>query len=222
MTGACADGLPAAIARYNAVLRRLEETGTVAAEMFEPLPDTAGFGQLGIEARLLSSYLRGIAHECRHGREDDEEPPAGMPDVSTIIALAPFMDRKDLTDLAKSALGCCGAVDAGVLVGLAPFMEHGEIGRIAREHMKAWFAGPRPEGPTPPEPPTPPDLRDEPAPVAPKSAGAPCCPADASARLRAVADRLAEAQEPGERVALAQELAQLAREQAEAARKAQV
>jgi hypothetical protein len=204
--------------------------GAVAAGMFEPLPDSAGFGQLCIEARLLSGYLRGAAHEARHGREDDKAPSTS-PDVCTIIALAPFMDRKDLTELAKNALSSCGCVDAGVLVGLAPFMEHGEIGRIAREHMKGWFRASQPEPPSPteaPAPPEPPDAKDEPEPVDAKAGPGPCCPSgvgerakDVAERLRSVADRLARAEDPDERLALARELGELAREQTETARKAQ-
>jgi len=221
LTGALADGAPAAIARYTAVLNRLIEMGVLTPGTFDPIPEGAGFGHLGIEAKLLASYVRDERHSGR--RDDEAETHAGAPDFGTLIALAPFMDRADLTELVRNTLRSSGRLDPGALVALAPFVDDGEIGQIAREHMSDWFRPPSPTAPPappePPSPPTPPEPPSPGAPAPPMTTAPPHAPTstqmqEISERIRDAASRLSAATDADERSALAEEMAALAAKQA--------
>ncbi len=219
LTGGYADGRQSAVARYNAILRRVIELGAVQEGMFDALPGDAGFGQVAIEARMLASSIRHDATTGRHGRDRDE-PGASLPDLGALIALAPFVGRSELTEMVRKAMRGAGRLDPGMLLGLAPFLDEGEVGRLVREHMSDLFTPTPPEPPEPPSPPEPPTPPEPPEPVHAEADGAARL-RDIASRMAAVADRtrelaqsLAASQDPAEQAVLASEIAALAQKRA--------
>lgn len=136
-TGAFEEGAELSVQRYNRIVKNLEGSETIPAEMFPVLPENASFSRLGAECRLLVGYLE------EYGEEDDEEDDdrhkskskgkgGGTIDGGVIAAMAPFLGKKDLAHLVSS-----GELDAGVLTAIAPFMEQEELGRVVRQHFPA-------------------------------------------------------------------------------------
>jgi hypothetical protein len=140
LTGGLSSGAPRAVQRYNAVLRQLVETGAVPKDIFEELnPETTDFGQLGVDARLLASFLKGQGDSGGNG------------DASVLIRLAPFIRGEDLAALVKEHINQGVQISSNVITALAPFLGSDQLGSLVREHMLSGAPTP----PTPPSPPSP-------------------------------------------------------------------
>ncbi|MBM3216006.1 hypothetical protein FJZ36_13940 [Candidatus Poribacteria bacterium] len=63
LTGALKKGETMLIRQYNAVLSRLAEVGIAPNWLFEELADDAGIDHVGIAAKQLAAYLKGIGDE---------------------------------------------------------------------------------------------------------------------------------------------------------------
>lgn len=140
LTGGLASGAPRAVQRYNAILRQLVESGDLPRGIFEELdPETTDFGQLGVDSRLLASYLK--------GKGDGN----GNSDASILVRLAPFVRGEDLAAMVKEHLSRGIELSANVITALAPFMNSDQLGQLVREHL---ISTPQeePMRPTPPPP----------------------------------------------------------------------
>jgi hypothetical protein len=142
LTGGLSTGASRAVNRYNAVLRQLVESGSVPKGIFEELsPETTDFGQLGVDARLLASYLKGQG-----------ESGNGTSDASMLIRLAPFVRGEDLAALVKEHIAKGVHVSGHVITALAPFLGSDMLGDLVREHLIT--PGDQPAAPAPPAPPS--------------------------------------------------------------------
>lgn len=95
LTGALKHGAADAVIAYNRVLARIEELDIAPAGFFAPLPEDVNFDRLGVNARLLSDYIK----------EDDYIPGvhgahAGHPNV-VIGSLAGIDGLGELKDIGK-------------------------------------------------------------------------------------------------------------------------
>ncbi len=202
LTGGLGDGAPHAAKRYNAILKYHVAQGQVPDGLFSPLPDTAGYGQIGIESRMLAAFL-----------DSDEENNKGKgkasKDASVLVRLAPFVDSADLAELVKEYVRDGTSVDAGVLTALAPFMQSADLGHLIRRHLS--------NRPGAPEPPSKPDR-----PRQPEAAAAPAqrdlVAAERTPVRPSLEDLSAQLRRPDltqeERQAIAIQLAEIAHEQA--------
>jgi hypothetical protein len=142
LTGGLASGAPRAIRRYNAVLGQLVESGSVPKGIFEELnPETSDYGQLGVDARLLASYLKGQGESNGNG------------DTSMLIRLAPFIRGEDLALLVKEHISKGSEISSNVITALAPFLGSEMLGELIRGRMVSAPAEAA-AAPTPPTPPT--------------------------------------------------------------------
>ncbi len=158
LTGGLSSGAPRAVQRYNAVLRQLVESGAVPKGIFEELNvETTDFGQHGVDARLLSSYLKGQENECS---------TPGRGEASVLVRLAPFIRGEDLAALVREHISKGAHVSSHVITALAPFLGSDQLGQLVRDHMIA-DATAKAEPAAPPSPPSQPrnpePFRQEPA-----------------------------------------------------------
>jgi hypothetical protein len=133
------------VKRYNAIVEHLEEMDVVPEELFPRLDDEADSGQLGAEAMLLADYLADFL-------EETPPPNAGRgnkPDMGLMVALAPFLESKELSNLVRASLAGTpppageapeeNAADAGpdlqALVGLAPHIDSGTLAELVQAHL---------------------------------------------------------------------------------------
>lgn len=72
--------------------------------------------------------------------------PSQGPDLSTIVALAPFLDAEAVSQMVFAAVSQRKISDPGALVALAPFMDKADFSRLVREQLPSWF-GTQPEIP---------------------------------------------------------------------------
>ena len=99
MTGALSSGAETAVRRYNAIVSTLQDEDVIPDGLFEGLPRDASFGSLGVEAKLLRSFL------------DDGESTGGpaapgkdRANLNLLPALAPFLDQNDVGKLLRSQI----------------------------------------------------------------------------------------------------------------------
>jgi hypothetical protein len=148
LTGSLNGGESRVARRYNAVLARLEEGGILPAGMFDPVPDSGQFGEIGVEARMLAAYLSNDRKEKRKER-------GGDPGV--LVRLAPFVRPEDLAALVRQQMESGARMDMDLVTHLAPFLDQNALGELLQEHLRGPKAAPTPPTPpTPPSPPTPP------------------------------------------------------------------
>lgn len=148
LSGSFEGGASRVAERYNAVLNRLLSIEALPADLFSPLPSTAGFAEVGVEARMLAGYFR-----------SDERGDRGQ---SLIVRLAPFVDSRDLAKLIREGRESGMEVDPETLAHIAPFLGKEELGDLLRGHFE------RRKPPTPPAPPAPPHQEERfPVPHAP-------------------------------------------------------
>jgi hypothetical protein len=194
LTGALDDGEEALIRRYNACLTVLEEIGTVPSGLFSPLPSGAAFGEIAVEARLLSASL--------DGSEAEGEPAKQNFNWGMITSVAPFVDSETLRDMMRGMAGARGLPSLELLTSIAPFMDREHLGELIRDAMNV-RAPASPRAPEAPEAPEAPARRDS-APVRTEAG-----------ELENLAMQLAKPDlEPGERSELAMRLAEIAHRQA--------
>lgn len=131
LTGSFHDGTRRTIVRYNAILAKLTELGAVKEGFFETLPENATFGDVGIEARMLGSYLGGKSKSGKNkGRSGDGDP-------GLLMRLAPFVDSADLSLIIREQIKQGLTLDMDNLAQLAPFMDGKELGSLVREAMSS-------------------------------------------------------------------------------------
>ncbi|MBS1723310.1 MAG: hypothetical protein JSS66_10195 [Armatimonadetes bacterium] len=126
LTGSLETGKSALIKRYNSVVETLEDEDELPHGLFKKLSDSAEFGEIGVEARLLYAYLRdgnGNGGSSKHG------------DMGVVLRLAPFVSSEDLTGMVKAymAEGC--KLDDKLLTALAPFLEKGMLSELVRSML---------------------------------------------------------------------------------------
>ncbi|HLK15115.1 MAG TPA: hypothetical protein VKT78_09940 [Fimbriimonadaceae bacterium] len=155
LTGSMSTGARRVVERYNSVLRRLEESGQVPAGLFGAVPETADFGEIGVEARMLAGYLRGD-DKFRHGngREDGR---------SVIVRLAPFIGQSELKELVIQQAEKGTPLDVNTITALAPFLGQEYLSKIVRDHL---LRPEHPEAPSEkPQPPSAPPAPGDSSPV---------------------------------------------------------
>lgn len=147
LTGQLSGGQAVAIRQYNAIVERLERTGTLPEGVFVPLPEGAEFDEVGVAASGLAQYLRDNDEEeegRRRGRTGGGVFEAGPGHVKIVgfpgdISDLGVMLREYLPDFLRQRIG------------------------------EAMSGAPIP--PEPPIPPIPPVPPAPPAPPAPSAAG---------------------------------------------------
>ena len=149
LAGSYSGGAGRVVLRYNTILADLRESGLVKAGMFDPLPESAGFGEIGVEARMLAAFVR------------KDRKKIGNGDPGILMRLAPFISSEDLSALVRKQIEAGAQIDMHMLTHLAPFMGKEELGYLLRDHLSA-----KPAPPAPPEPAPAPQPAATPAPVA--------------------------------------------------------
>ena len=89
-TGSFQGGLNNSIIRYNTIVQRLEEVGACPRSLFPALDDNSTAATLGAEATLLAEYLQDVTGES------EKRGGGSVPDINTIVSLAPFLGRDEL------------------------------------------------------------------------------------------------------------------------------
>ena len=154
MTGALSSGAETAVRRYNAIVSTLQDEDVIPDGLFEGLPRDASFGSLGVEAKLLRSFL------------DDGESTGGPAapgkdranqNLEFLAGIAPFARREDLGAAVRDLLAQGASVNLNLLPALAPFLDQNDVGKLLRSQINLMHTPP-----APPEPPVAP--APEPAP----------------------------------------------------------
>ncbi len=126
LTGSLDSGKPAMIQRYNSLLDSLEDESDVPHGLFGKLPESADFGQIGVEARLLYAYLKDSGNDNNGGKHGD---------LGVVVRLAPFVKSADLTEMVRACLAEGCSIDTRTLTHLAPFLEQGILSDLVRHHI---------------------------------------------------------------------------------------
>jgi hypothetical protein len=119
--------------------------------MFDELNvETTDFGQLGVDARLLGSYLKG---------QEGDNGGSNRGEASVLVRLAPFIRGEDLASLVRDHITKGATINSHVITALAPFLGSDQLGQLVREHMIADHGSPgaptAPAAPSAPHAPTP-------------------------------------------------------------------
>jgi len=164
LTGSLASGAGRTALRYNAVLARLVELDAVSSALFPPLSEKADFGEIGVDARMLASFLKDqYGKKGRRRRDEDGEDTDGL-DRSIVLRLAPFVSSEDLGELVREQMRQGSSFDMDTLPALAPFLKQELLGQLLRENLrKVHSLGPSTE----PEQPAAPAAAPAPAPQPP-------------------------------------------------------
>jgi len=129
LTGSLEKGSRLAIRQYNAIIRHLQDNGTVPDDLFPELDEQeCPFDELGVAARLLEGYLEDDDDEA--SGESEREKEGKRKRVEIKFNTGGTQDLHSLAEIIRASLP-----------------------EIVREHLR--YPGP-PEPPTPPTPPTPP------------------------------------------------------------------
>ena len=146
LTGSLEGGAGRTIQRYNAILTTLVDRGKIPEGLFTPLPETATFGEVGVESKMLVGFLK--------GEDDDREGGSSgrRVDMSILTRLAPFVDSQDLGALIAQYGTQNMTLDGDTLAQLAPFLDRGTLGKLIHEHMIPHL---RPKEPAPAPAPAP-------------------------------------------------------------------
>jgi len=145
LTGSLSGGSKRAAQRYNSVLSYLVRSGNVPDSLFAPIPEDAGYGEIGVEARMLAGYLP--SNREKNKFQDDNEK-------NILIRLAPFVGRDELGLLIREQIGKGVGLDMNTLSNLAPFLGQDILGELIRGHLdnRAKAQEEAPPEPTPPAP----------------------------------------------------------------------
>ena len=158
LSGGLSGGEPQAAKRYNSCLRQLITLNAVPAGLFEELDEeSAKYGSIGVDARLLASYLRSE-------NESDEEPGRRRKrhqDSNILLRLAPFVRGEDLAELVQKQMREGADFDEDVLASLAPFMPGELLAELVHEVITKKSKS-APSAARPPEPPAEPEAPTEP------------------------------------------------------------
>lgn len=146
LTGAYSDGLPSARDKINWLMAWAEAQQIAPTGFFRPLSESAGWGEVGVEARMMMASLK----EVDEFEEEDDMPPPDEDDevpqdeegrdYGFIFGeglgrkLKKLRKLKRLKHLAEST--GMGIKDPGVLVAMAPFLDSDDLAALVMEHME--------------------------------------------------------------------------------------
>jgi hypothetical protein len=125
LTGSLSGGNRRTALRYNALLDRLIQVDAVPAATFAPLPEDAPFAEIGVEARMLSAFIKRNKLEEGGGHEQ-----------GILLRLAPFVDKSDLSQLIHDQIHQGLTIDLDGLTRLAPFLDKSMLGDLIRGRMR--------------------------------------------------------------------------------------
>lgn len=162
LTGTMADGARRTAERYNVILRRLEDAGAVGNGLFDALPEGVGYGEIGVEARMLAAYLK-TDDKHKHGDEWSGER-------NMIVRLAPFIGAAELQQLIQDQAAAGSSFDIHTITALAPFLGPEYLSKIVRENLLKSEAPATSPDPAP-SPPAAPPRAEMPVPVEPANRG---------------------------------------------------
>ena len=97
------------------------------AGIFEALPQTADFGEIAVESRMLAGYLSDGDKRKDKGDRDDGR--------SIIVRLAPFIGQAELRDLVQQQAKNGTEFDVNTITALAPFLGQEYLSQIVRENL---------------------------------------------------------------------------------------
>jgi hypothetical protein len=205
LTGAFSDGIPSARDKVNWLMAWAEARQIAPTGFFRPLTDKAGWGEIGVEARMMMASLKDSQDDEEdtdddEDQDDDEGSSHGDP-IHIDFEFGRKLGRKmrHLKHVFKGKGG--GLQDPGVLVAMAPFLDNEDLAAMVTSHLDAGgefdegllvalapFLGSQTLGklvrarfmrkPAPPEPPRAPEAPQAPqaAPAAPQAPSAPEAP----------------------------------------------
>ena len=145
-TGSFESSIQNNVKRYNSIVEHLEDNDVLPEDMFPELDEDSDSGQLGAEAKLLSGYLADLADEdeMERGSGNSRKPEGKRPDLGMMVALAPFLERNELTNIVlkhftgqtklgeEEAPAAPGSMDIQTLIALAPHVDKATLGQMAR------------------------------------------------------------------------------------------
>jgi hypothetical protein len=155
MTGALSSGAETAVRRYNAIVATLQDEDVIPDGLFEGLPHDASFGSLGVEAKLLRSFLDDGSTTPGPSRSDRPNQ-----NLEFLAGIAPFARREDLGAAVRDLLAQGASVNLNLLTSLAPFLDQNDVGKLLRTQINLMN--------TPPAPPVPPNPAAAPESAPPK------------------------------------------------------
>jgi hypothetical protein len=148
LTGQLAGGKAVAIRNYNWILERVSSLELIEGSLFEPLPDSSSFDEVGLAATLLSDFLREEDEEGTHRRRWGH---GGVFEASPgHVKIVGFPGNiGDLGELLREHL---------------PDAIRERVGNVLREKMGKhhWHDGGQSRRPEPPPPPSPPQAPEPP------------------------------------------------------------
>jgi len=147
LTGGLEGGEARTAQRYNALVKRLTEAQLVPTGLFATLPESAKYGEIGVEAKMLASYLPSNKQKERSSENSDR---------NIIVRLAPFVHKEELAMLIRDHASKGNGIDVNTLSSLAPFLGSDMLSELLRDHLAKSTAEAKVSPPQPPSPPTPP------------------------------------------------------------------
>jgi hypothetical protein len=169
LTGALSGGAETAIRRYNAIVSTLQDEDIIPDGLFEGLPQDASFASLGVEAKLLRSFLDDGAEAPGPSRSANGQDRPNQ-NLEFLAGIAPFARREDLGAAVRDLLAQGASVNLNLLTSLAPFLDQNDVGKLLRTQINLMHTPPAPPEPPPapaPEsaPPKPEDVWATPVPA---------------------------------------------------------
>jgi len=131
LTGSLGGGAPRTVARYNSILARLVSEGAVPEGLFTSLAENSEYGEIGVEARMLASYIR------EGEKEKDKNRSWGVHDPGILTRLAPFVDSADLSALIREQMQKGVHMDMHILTSIAPFLGKQDLSMLLREQLNS-------------------------------------------------------------------------------------
>lgn len=160
-TGSFESGIQNSVKRYNTIVEHLEDRGILAEDLFPELDEDSDSGQLGAEAKLLADYLSDVIEEETEENKGEEETNGvearfgfrkksdlKRPDLGMMVALAPFLERNELTSMVLKHFTGQGSVseeatseakasapqgpNLQTIISLAPHVDQTTLGQMVR------------------------------------------------------------------------------------------
>lgn len=145
-TGSFQSSIQNNVKRYNNIVEHLEDQDILPEDVFPELDEDSDSGQLGAEAKLLADYLSDLAdeEEPMRGPEGARKAEGKRPDLGMMVALAPFLERSELTNIVlkhftgrttpseEETPAAPGNADIQTVIALAPHVDKATLGQMAR------------------------------------------------------------------------------------------
>lgn len=100
LTGGTEQRSAAGVRQYNAVVKRLRDTGTVPEDLFAPLEEDASFIDLVMCSAQLAAYLGGLAEEPAAEKRSDTPKIRGPVSIN----IGDLGNLKDLGEMIRQAM----------------------------------------------------------------------------------------------------------------------